>query len=50
MANHNIICLEAEWLYNDKDYKFNLKSEPLLHCLREYHGSEVIYCKITNKF
>lgn len=49
MANHNIICFEAEWLYNDNDYKFNLKSEPLLQCLREFHGCEVIYRHILDK-
>lgn len=46
---HNIICLEAEWLYNDNDYKFNLKSEPLLQCLKEYYGCEVIYRHILDK-
>lgn len=47
---HNIICLEAEWLYNSckKDNRFNLKTEPLLNWLKEYHNCDVIYRHITS--
>lgn len=48
---HNIICLEAEWLYNSckKDNRFNLKTEPLLNWLKEYHNCDVIYRHILHK-
>lgn len=49
MANHNIICFEAEWLFNDNDHKFNLKSEPLLECLKEFYGCEVIYRHVLDR-
>lgn len=43
MAAHNIICLEAEWLYNDNQDKFDLKSEYILECLKEFHNFELIH-------
>ncbi len=48
---HNIICLEAEWMYNScaKSNKFNLKTEPLLNWLKEYHQCNVIYRHILDK-
>lgn len=48
---HNIICLEAEWLYNSckKDHRFNLNTEPLLNWLKEYHHCDVIYRHILHK-
>lgn len=48
---HNIICLEAEWLYNScsKDSRFNLKTEPLLNWLKEFHHCDVIYRHILHK-
>lgn len=46
---HNIICFEAEWLYNSGDNKFNLKTEPLLNCLKEFHQCDVIYRHILHK-
>lgn len=51
MKPHNIICLEAEWLYNSckKDNRFNLKTEPLLNWLKEYHHCDVIYRHILHK-
>lgn len=51
MKAHNIICLEAEWLYNSckKDNRFNLKTEPLLNWLKEYHHCDVIYRHILHK-
>ena len=47
---HNIICLEAEWLYNSnkKKYRFNLKTEPLLNWLKEFHQCDVIYRHILH--
>lgn len=51
MKPHNIICLEAEWLYNScpKDNRFNLKTEHLLNWLKEYHHCDVIYRHILHK-
>lgn len=49
MSAHNIICLEAEWLYNDNRYKFDLKSEPLLQCLKEFHKIELIHRHILDR-
>lgn len=51
MKAHNIICLEAEWLYNSckKNNRFNLKTEPLLNWLKEYHQCDVIYRHILYK-
>lgn len=46
---HNIICFEAEWLYNSGDNRFNLKTEPLLNCLKEFHQCDVIYRHILHK-
>lgn len=48
---HNIICLEAEWLYNanKKKDRFNLKTEPLLNWLKEFHHCDVIYRHILHK-
>ncbi|MDE6668536.1 MAG: hypothetical protein K2K26_02495, partial [Muribaculaceae bacterium] len=48
---HNIICLEAEWLYNsDKGNEgFNLKTEPLLNWLKEFHHCDIIYRHILHK-
>ena len=48
---HNIICLEAEWLYNSgkKENRFNLKTEPLLNWLKEFHQCDVIYRHILHK-
>ncbi|WP_286437688.1 DUF6642 family protein [Bacteroides acidifaciens] len=48
---HDIICLEAEWLYNScqKRNRFNLKTEPLLNWLKEYHDCNVIYRHILSK-
>ena len=48
---HNIICLEAEWLYNfcKRDSRFNLKTEPLLNWLKEFHQCDVIYRHILHK-
>lgn len=48
---HNIICLEAEWLYNSgkKNERFNLKTEPLLNWLKEFHQCDVIYRHILHK-
>ena len=47
---HNIICLEAEWLYNScKNNRFNLKTEPLLNWLKEFHGCSVIYRHILHR-
>lgn len=47
---HNIICLEAEWLYNSakKTDRFNLKTEPLLNWLKEFHECDVIYRHILH--
>ncbi|MDE5850283.1 MAG: hypothetical protein K2H38_09095 [Muribaculaceae bacterium] len=49
--SHNIICLEAEWLYNSgrKGERFNLKTEPLLNWLKEFHQCDVIYRHILHK-
>lgn len=51
MKAHNIICLEAEWLYNSgrKKNRFNLKTEPLLNWLKEFHQCNVIYRHILHK-
>lgn len=48
---HNIICLEAEWLYNSnrKKERFNLKTEPLLNWLKEFHQCDVIYRHILHE-
>ncbi len=49
MASRNIICLETEWLFNENKYKFDLKSELFLQCLKEFHGIELIHRRILNK-
>lgn len=49
MALHNIICLEAEWLYNNNEYKFNLKTDQILECLREFHDFELIHRNVLDK-
>lgn len=51
MKAHNIICLEAEWLYNSGRKKdcFNLKTESLLNWLKEFHQCNVIYRHILHK-
>lgn len=48
---HDIICLEAEWLYNSckRSNRFNLKTEPLLNCLKEFYGCKVIYRHILHR-
>lgn len=49
MASHNIICLEAEWLYNDNNSKFNLNSGHILQCLKEFHDFDLIHRHILDK-
>ena len=41
----NIICFETEWLYNhhEKKDRFNLNCQPILQCLKEFHGCDFIY-------
>lgn len=48
---HNIICLEAEWYYHsqEKKNKFNLNTEPLLRCLKEYHGCDIVHRSILTR-
>lgn len=48
---HNIICLEAEWKYNSlvKSQQFDLKTEPLLHWLKEFYACDVVYRHILSK-
>ena len=48
---HNIICIEAEWLYNfcKRDHRFDLRTEPLLNWLKEFHQCDVIYRHILCK-
>ena len=45
----NIFCLEGEWLLNSKQSKFNLKTEPLLNWLREFHDCKVLYRNILSR-
>jgi len=45
MNTHNIICFEADWLYSKsqkREERFNLKTEPMLEWLKEYHGCDII--------
>lgn len=47
---HNIICFEAEWLYNNnKENRFNLKTESLLTCIKEFYGCKIIYRQVLHK-
>ena len=46
---HNIICLEAEWEFRKNHNTFTLKTEPLLHWLKEFHDCDVIYRHIVTK-
>lgn len=50
MKANNIICFETEWLYNnvEKRNRFNLKTESLLNCLKEFYGCEIIYRQILH--
>ena len=48
-TSHNIICLEAEWLYNNNLYRFPLDTSPLLHWLKEFYKCDVIYRHILTK-
>lgn len=49
MALHNIICLEAEWEFNNNENKFNLKTERILECLKDFHSFELIHRNVLDK-
>lgn len=52
MSIHNIICLESEWLYSrqqEKDNRFNLKTQPILEWLKAYHACEVIHRHVLTR-
>lgn len=48
---HNIICLEAEWEYSERNpnNRFSLNTLPMLNWLKEAYDCEVIYRKIRTK-
>lgn len=50
-TTHNIICLEAEWEYSERNprNRFSLNTLPMLNWLREAYDCEVIYRKIRTK-
>lgn len=50
-TTHNIICLEAEWEYSERnpDNRFSLNTLPMLNWLKEAYDCEVIYRKIRTK-
>ena len=48
---HNIICLEAEWEYSERNRKnrFSLNTLPMLNWLKEAYDCEIIYRRIRTK-
>ena len=50
-TTHNIICLEAEWEYSERNpnNRFSLNTLPMLNWLKEAYDCEVIYRKIRTK-
>ena len=48
---HDIICLETDWLYNDseKENRFDLKTDLLLNCLKDFHKVNIIHRTILHK-
>ena len=50
-TTHNIICLEAEWEYSERNpnNRFSLNTLPMLNWLKETYDCEVIYRKIRTK-
>ena len=50
-TTHNIICLEAEWEYSERNpnNRLSLNALPMLNWLKETYDCEVIYRKIRIK-
>lgn len=50
-TTHNIICLEAEWEYSEKNAEnsFSLNTLPMLDWLQEVYDCKAIYRKIRTK-
>ena len=50
-TNHNIICLEAEWEYSEKnsENRFSLNTLPMLNWLMEAYDCKVIYRRFRTK-
>lgn len=50
-TTHNIICLEAEWEYSEKNPKnrFSLNTLPMLNWLKETYDCKVIYRRFRTK-
>ncbi len=50
-TTHNIICLEAEWEFSEKNQenRFSLNTLPMLNWLRERYDCKVIYRRFRTK-
>ena len=50
-TKHNIICLEAEWEYSEKnpENRFSLNTLPMLNWLMEAYACKVIYRRFRTK-
>ena len=47
---HNIICLETEWLFNNKkNNQFNLDTKSILNCIENFYGCNIIHRSILSK-